>query len=128
VVRYRPPEGSTGRARRLRRERTEVESRLWRLLRENFPAARFRFQVPIRRFVADFASHGAKLIVEADGGQHGESQDALRTEAIEAEGYEILRFWNNEILANPDGVLCVIAQALDKRSPPPNPPPSRGRA
>ncbi len=128
MVQYRPPEGSTPRARRLRRNPTEAELRLWRLLRENFPDRHFRRPVPIRRFIADFACHRSKLVIEADGGQHSEAEDALRTRLIESEGFQVVRFWNNEILENPDGVLMSIAGVLDERSPPPNPPPSRGRA
>ena len=124
---------------------------MWRLLRESFPEARFRRQVPIRNFIADFASHRAKVVIEVDGGQHSETADAERTKLIEAEGYRMMRFWNNEVLANPDGVWRTIDEALTAKplpsmgrgwggvesperhggsppSPPPNPPPSRGRA
>jgi very-short-patch-repair endonuclease len=92
---------------------------MWRLLRASFPDARFRRQVPIRKFIVDFASHRSRLVVEADGGQHNEAIDANRTRLIEAEGYRVIRFWNNEILQNPDGVLTAIAGALCDGSPPP---------
>src|SRR5580765_6684514 len=75
MARYRPPEGSTRRARRLRKEPTEAEQRMWRLLRTCFPNAHFRQQVPIRDFIADFASHQLKIVVEVDGGQHGGADD-----------------------------------------------------
>jgi len=127
VVHYRPPKGSTPRARRLRRNPTDAERRLWHLLRENFPNRHFRCQVPIRRFIVNFACHGARLVIEADGGQHGGPTGATRARMIEAEGYRVLRFWNHDILQNADGVLLTIANALDERSPPPCPPPSRGR-
>jgi len=107
-----PPPGSTTRARKLRREPTEAEKLLWRLLREAFPEAHFRQQVSIRQYFADFASHRAKLVIEADGGQHDAESDATRTAVIEADGYCVLRFWNNDILGNPDGVAEVIAQYL----------------
>jgi len=92
---------------------------LWRLLRERFPEMHFRRQVPIRGFIVDFASHRVRLAIEADGGQHGGSGDAARSRLIEAQGYQVMRFWNNDILENPDGCLAVIAGALHDRSPPP---------
>ena len=100
---------------------------MWRLLRENFRSTHFRRQVPIRSFIVDFASHRARLVVEVDGGQHGGPGDISRTRQIESEGYRLLRFWNHDVLANRDGVAAVIGNALDDRSPPPCPPPSRGR-
>ena len=62
-------------------------------------------------YFADFCSHGAKLIIEADGGQHAEAAayDAQRTRFLESEGYKVLRFWNNQILENIDGVIATIA-------------------
>ena len=126
VPQFRPPENSTLRARRLRRNPTDAETRLWAILRENFPEARFRRQVPIRHYVVDFASHRAKLIVEADGGQHCAERDTPRTKEIESEGYSIIRFWNHDILGNSDGVAFVIAEALHDRSPPPQPSPIKG--
>jgi very-short-patch-repair endonuclease len=128
MVQYRPPEGSTARARGLRRDPTDAEALRWYLLRERFPDHHFRRQAPIRSFHPDFVARRAKLVVEVDGSQHGGPEDLARTALIEAEGYRVLRFWNNDILQNPDGVLVVIAEALNQRSPPPNPPPSRGRA
>ena len=107
-----PPSGSTIRSRQLRANATDAERALWRLLREAFPQARFRRQVPIRNYIVDFASHRAKLVIEADGGQHSEAADAHRTAIIEANGYRVLRFWNNDILDNPDGVARQIADAL----------------
>jgi len=98
-----------------------------RLLRESFPDARFRFQVPLRMFTADFASHAERLVIEIDGGQHRAERDAGRTRLIESEGYRVIRFWNNEVLGNPEGVWAKVAEALHGRHPHPNPPPSRGR-
>ena len=100
---------------------------MWYLLREGFPEARFRFQVPLRMFTADFASHRSKLVIEIDGGQHRPERDAERTKLIEAEGYRVVRFWNHEVLGNPEGVGTAIAEALRERHPHPSPPPSRGR-
>jgi very-short-patch-repair endonuclease len=102
-------------ARRLRRDRTEAETRLWRYLHNRqLEGAKFRFQAPVGPYVADFLCAEAKLIVELDGGQHGEQieQDAARTKALEAAGYTVLRFWNNDVLANTEGVLEMIRLAL----------------
>lgn len=85
---------------------------MWALLRESFPEARFRRQVPLRALVADFASHRARLVVEVDGGQHEEGADAGRTALIEADGYRVLRFWNHDVLGNPEGVWRAIHDAL----------------
>ncbi len=67
MTRYRPPMGSTERARRLRLDATRAERAMWRLLRDMFPVGRFRRQVPIRDYIADFASHRLKLAIEVDG-------------------------------------------------------------
>jgi very-short-patch-repair endonuclease len=88
---------------------------------------KFRRQVPIGRYIADFVCHEARLIVEVDGGQHEEPspREAERSEFLEHEGYRILRFWNNEVLANLDGVHQTIAGWL-AGSPPPQPSPIEG--
>ena len=91
---------------------TDAERKLWSMLRESFSEHHFRRQVPIRHFIADFVSHRARLVVEVDGGQHDEQVDAARTRIIEDEGYRIIRFWNHDVLANPDGVWTVIDAAL----------------
>ena len=116
-MKYRPPEGATLRARRLRGAPTDAEMAMWRILREAFPEARFRRQVPIRNFITDFASHRVRLVIEADGGQHGGPDDQARTKLIEAEGYRVLRFWNSDILSNADGVVSVIAGVLTGFTP-----------
>jgi very-short-patch-repair endonuclease len=102
------------RAKRLRREMTDAERKLWSVLRNSQLAdAKFRRQQPIGPFIADFVCQSARLIVEADGGQHvhGES-DNRRTAFLEGKGYRVLRFWNNDILENLDGVAQVIAAPL----------------
>ena len=101
---------------------TDAEKMIWRLLREAFPKCHFRRQVPIRHYIADFASHRARLIIEIDGGQHSPDVDATRTQTIEAEGYRILRFWNHEALGNPEGVYSAIAAALPELHPHPTSP------
>lgn len=96
-----------GRARTLRRVMTEAERRMWSVLRNRQVAARkFRRQEPIGPYVVDFVCESARLIVELDGGQHADQQraDAARTAWLEAEGYRVLRFWNNEIFENLPGV------------------------
>jgi very-short-patch-repair endonuclease len=109
MVQYRPPVGAARRARHLRGNPTDAEKRMWRLLRECFPDARFRRQVPIRDFVADFASHQLKLVIEVDGGQHDADRERTRTNLIEGEGYRLLRFWNHDVLGNGDGVATLLA-------------------
>ncbi|HMO76887.1 MAG TPA: endonuclease domain-containing protein [Sphingopyxis sp.] len=123
-----PPDGATARSRVLRTNMTDTERKVWTLLRSAFPEWRFRRQVPFRQYIADFASHRARLVIEIDGGQHNEFVDASRTAIIEADGYRVLRFWNNDVLKNIEGVAIQLATVLDETSPPPNPPPSRGRA
>jgi len=105
---------------------TDAERKLWRMLKESFDDWHFRKQVPLRHFIADFASHRAKLVIEVDGGQHDASVDLPRTRVIEDEGYRVIRFWNNEVLGNPDGVWAMIDAALHDRHPTPSPSPSRG--
>ena len=95
---------------------------MWTILREGFPDQHFRRQVPLRHFIADFASHRAKLVIEIDGGQHGPEVDQERTAIIEAEGYRVLRFWNNEVLGNPEGVWSVIHRMMHGPHPAPTPP------
>jgi very-short-patch-repair endonuclease len=104
----------------MRREMTDAERAMWRLLKECVPEGRWRRQVPLRHFIVDFASHRAKLVIEEDGGQHSEDRDAARTVMIEREGYRVLRFWNNEVLGNTHGCARVLMDAFAQRSPPSN--------
>jgi very-short-patch-repair endonuclease len=90
---------------------------MWRLLRECFGDAHFRRPVPIRNFVVDFASHKLKLAIEVDGGQHGGAKDEARAALIEAEGYRVLRFWNNDVLGNGDGVATMLAEYCEDSTP-----------
>ncbi len=100
-------------ARKLRRNQTEAEKRLWRhLSNRQLESAKFVRQEPIGPHIADFACRSARVAVELDGGQHSELTDAPRTEIIEAFGYRIIRFWNNDVLQNTDGVLEAIRQEL----------------
>ena len=111
------PSGTVQRARELRKNATDAEKRMWRALRENFPDAKFRRQVPIGSYFADFLSFSMKLVIEVDGGQHGEAQeyDARRTAFIEAQGYRVIRFWNNDVLGNTEGVIAAISLSLGER-------------
>lgn len=78
--------------------------------------------MPIRHFIADFACHQAKLIIEVDGGQHSVEADAARSAVLAEEGYRVIRFWNDEVLNNPDGIWLAIDAALLHHHPTPTPP------
>jgi len=128
-VKKHPPSGAAARARALRRNMTEAEIRVWQMLRAHRTNGyKFRRQVPIGRYIADFVCHEARLIVEIDGGQHDprSHQEIDRNRFLRSQGYRILRFWNNEVLVNPDSVYEMIVNEL-AASPPPRPPLSRGR-
>jgi len=104
---------STPVARKLRRNSTDAENRLWYYLRgRRLEGVKFVRQFPIGGFIGDFACRDAHLAIELDGGQHSPEADAPRTEVIEAFGYRILRLWNNDVLENTYGVLEVIRQEL----------------
>jgi very-short-patch-repair endonuclease len=129
-MKKQPSKGAHERARTLRREMTEAEKRLWQRLRyRQMRGYRFRRQVPIGSFIADSVCQEARLIVGVDGGRHDTRSEleACPTRFLESEGYRILRFWNNEVLENPDGVQEEIAQYLRRVHPHPCLPPSRGR-
>ena len=102
------------RARQLRRQLTDAEMLLWMYLRRRqLNGAHFRKQCPIGPYIADFACLEAKLIIELDGSQHVDSAtDAARDAWFAARGYRVLRFWNNDVLQNMDGVYLTITEAL----------------
>lgn len=94
---------------------TDAEQALWRSLRDRqVEGYRFRRQVPIGRYIVDFACLEKRLIVEVDGGQHqiNRDNDAIRDAWLVKEGYCVLRFWNNDVLGNRNGVLQRIVEAL----------------
>ena len=115
--------GASLRARDLRRDSTDVEKKLWRALREQLPDVKWRRQMPVGPYFVDIACFAARLVIELDGGQHGEvgEYDAARTRFITGQGYRVLRFWNNDVSDNLGGVLEAIALALSSS-------PSRGFA
>jgi very-short-patch-repair endonuclease len=119
-------------ARKLRRSSTGVERKLWHRIRDKqVEDFRFRRQRPIGKYIVDFVSLEAKLIIEVDGGQHAtrEVQDAARTIFLESLGYRVVRFWNNEVIDDMEGVLERIRATLlqsAKSNPTPRPPRGRG--
>lgn len=114
----------SGFAKQLRKEMTDTERGLWQALRgKQLDGQRFRRQAVIGPYIADFVCLEKRLIVEVDGGQHQEAAayDARRDEYLRVRGYQVLRFWNNEVNENLVGVLETILAALT--APHPNPPP-----
>jgi len=108
----------TRNARDLRSNLTDAEQRLWlKLKRRQLAGVKFRRQQPIGHFIVDFVCFERRVIVEVDGGQHAEQPhyDEQRTRWLEGQGYSVLRFWNNDVLANTDGVVQAIQDALERR-------------
>lgn len=105
-------------ARKLRKTQTPLEARLWYYLRSRrFQGFKFRRQYPISNFIVDFCCLRQKLIIELDGGQHNESanqsSDIKRDQCLVSMGYQVLRFWNNDLDNNLGGVLEKIFQTLE---------------
>jgi type I restriction enzyme S subunit len=119
-----------GHARALRSAQTPTEHALWQQLRaKRFGGFKFRRQQPLGRYIVDFVCFEQRLIVELDGGQHADQQnyDAARDAWLQAQGYRVLRFWNNAWHAQQDAVLDAVWCALHDEAPPlPNPSPARG--
>ena len=110
-------------ARTLRKHPTDAEQNLWRELRYmKLQGFHFRRQVPIGPYVADFICHSAKLIIELDGGQHNEPEDIAydrrRTSWLGTQGYQVIRFWNNDVLRDAEAVHTVIRHTLGLDRPP----------
>ena len=104
-------------ARRLCREMTDAERKLWSRLRNGqVRGLKFRRQMPVEKFIADFACTSARIVIEIDGGQHADmvEQDRLRSSAIESAGYIVLRFWNDDVLRDVSAVFAEIERALDE--------------
>jgi very-short-patch-repair endonuclease len=110
----------TDRARRLRRDATDAELKLWNYLRSRaIDGCKFVRQEPIGPFIVDFVCREKRVIIEVDGGQHAtDPRDAARDEWLAQHRYCVLRFWNNDVLENIDGVLESIATALRAEGPP----------
>jgi very-short-patch-repair endonuclease len=119
-MRHRVPKQKRTFARTLRAGATDAEIKLWRLLRSRRLASmKFRRQVPIGPWIVDFVSFEQRLIIEADGSQHAESEeDKRRDYDLSERGFRILRFWNNDILLRPQAVLEMI---FDTAAPSPSP-------
>ena len=104
-------------ARRLRRDQTEAEQRLWSRLRHSqLKGFKFRRQYPIGPFFADFFCREAKLVIELDGSQHADQSDhdEQRTKFLRDEGYVVLRFWNHQVISEIDEAMQLIADTLPK--------------
>lgn len=105
-------------ARNLRKNSTIQEKRLWNLLKNRqFYNLKFKRQHPIGDYIVDFICKEAKVIIEIDGGQHNELEninyDKVRTEFLNSLGYKVLRFWNNDVYENIEGVLSKLEQEIN---------------
>ena len=108
------------RSRELRNNATPAERKLWNVLKNRqLSGVRFNRQVVIRPFICDLVARSGKMVIEIDGGQHGEEigNNGARTAFLQAKGYRVLRFWNNDVLGNLEGVVRAIEAAL--QTPPP---------
>jgi very-short-patch-repair endonuclease len=113
----------TTQAKQLRKNSTDAERLLWSKLRyKQIDGYKFRRQQPIGPYIVDFANFQKKLIIELDGGQHSESkaEDLKRDEFLKTQGFSVLRFWNNELFENLEGVLHEIRKKLETPSPGPS--------
>ena len=113
------PQTPIVRARALRIQMTDAERKLWRALRDRrFAGVKFRSQVPVGPFIADFICFDSRLVIEVDGGQHAESMSDERRDAwFRKNGFRILRFWNNDVLLNTEGVLTAILDTVAALTP-----------
>ena len=121
------PADAVGRARALRRQQTDAERRLWsRLRRRGLGGRKFRRQMPIGPYIVDFACPSERLVIEVDGGQHGEAieRDAERDAWMQARGWRVMRFWNNQVLGETEAVLETILSTFGL--PPSSLPPQAG--
>ena len=105
------------RAIKLRKDLTPAEGKLWSRIRNDQLGVNFRRQYAIGNYIPDFCSPKAKLIIELDGSQHLEQEeyDTERTKYLESQGYKVIRFWNNDVMNNIEGVILAITYALEKQ-------------
>lgn len=103
----------------LRKRPTDAEQLLWRHLRlKQMEGFKFRRQQPIDNYIVDFVCFEKRLVIEVDGGQHAtQEKDALRDKYLQQQGFNVLRFWNNEVLQNINGVLEMIREHCLSPSP-----------
>ncbi|MBI3174902.1 MAG: endonuclease domain-containing protein [Chloroflexi bacterium] len=101
----------------LRKELTPTERKLWAIIRNDQLGVNFRRQHAIGKYIADFCAPRKKLIIELDGSQHLEQEayDEERTKYLESQGYKVIRFWNNDVTNNIEGVILVIMNTLEKQ-------------
>ena len=101
----------------LRKELTPAEGKLWSRIRNDQLGVNFRRQHAVGNYIPDFCSPKSKLIIELDGSQHLEQEeyDTERTKYLESQGYKVIRFWNNDVMNNIEGVILAITYALEKR-------------
>ena len=112
-------------AQELRQRSTDAEQALWKRLRNRQLAeCKFRRQVPLGKYIVDFVCFERKVVIEVDGGHHQEqvSSDAVRTTWLESQGFQVLRFWNHEVLADTEAVQEALLVALQESSPSPDSP------
>ncbi|MEW6248864.1 MAG: endonuclease domain-containing protein [Nitrospirota bacterium] len=117
-------------ARTLRRNQTDVERVLWRNLRSRqFQGLKFRRQHPIGPYIVDFCCPERFVVIELDGGHHSDQEqaDRQRTAFLEAKGFRVLRYWDNDVMRNLGGVLEDIGQAMSNPHPGPLPRRARGK-
>jgi len=107
----------------MRSRPTPAEHRLWQIIRaKRLAGYKFKRQLAIDHYIADFVCLQRRVIIEADGGQHaGSATDSARDAYLKARGFRVLRFWNSDIFENENGVLTSILNALDAPLPNPSP-------
>ena len=115
--------GTASRARQLRRQSTDAERILWRLLRNRqLAGCKFRRQVPLGDYVVDFVCFERDLVIEIDGGQHllRAAEDAERTASLESQGFRVVRSWNNQVISEPEAVQeAILIELAVEDSPSP---------
>ena len=114
-----PKPSLSNRAKELRHTETEAEQIIWSWLRtKKLNGVKFRRQEPVGKYIVDFVSFEKKLIIEIDGGQHSLEENSIndktRTEWLQSQGFRVIRFWNNDVSSNLDGVITRIKEALNE--------------